>query len=334
MTNLMRPRRLRSSPVIREMIRETHLTTNNLIYPMFVTAQASSEIKSMPGIQRYNQDDLLRELELLAKLGLHSIALFPVIEEGLKNSQATEALNEKNLNLQTIRAIKKNFPDLIIVSDIALDPYTDHGHDGLIRNGLIDNDTSVTILTEMALLAAEAGADIVAPSDMMDGRIRAIREGLEQDSFEYTIIMSYTAKYASSLYGPFREALGSLGSKKNIDPNIPSDKLTYQMDYHNSKEAMKELSLDLNEAADIVMVKPASWYLDIIQQFKQKSNVPVAAYQVSGEYAMIHAAAQMGYIDLDAAITESLTAIKRAGADLILSYFAKDWCISGGQRQN
>jgi porphobilinogen synthase len=306
------------------MVQEFELTSKDFIYPIFVTADQSSKIKSMPKVYRHSPDDVLREIETCIELGIDKFAIFPVVEEQLKNPEASEAINERNLNIQTIKNIKRNFPQTLLVSDIALDPYTDHGHDGLIKNAVIDNDSSIELLSQMALIAAQAGADIVAPSDMMDGRVAKIREILEKNNFTNTIIMSYTAKYASSLYAPFREALGSLGTK-SIKSGIPSDKLTYQMDYHNSKEALRELDLDISETADIVMVKPASWYLDIIHQFKQGSNIPVAAYQVSGEYSMIHAAAQLGYIELDKAINESLTAIKRAGADIIISYFAKQF---------
>ena len=323
---ICRARRLRSSQAIRDLTEENHLKASDFIYPVFIkdSIKHPEEISSMPNIQRHNIDSLLVELEALHSNGLRAIALFPVIEEALKNETAEEAYNPEGLTQRTIRRLKQEFPDLLVTADIALDPYTNHGHDGLLKDGKIINDATVEILCKMALAQAEAGADIVAPSDMMDGRVGAIREALERNDYQETQIMSYTAKYATCLYGPFRDALGSLGAKPN-SAEVPKDKKTYQMNPHNSREALKELELDISEGADIVMVKPASWYLDIIHQFKERTNLPVAAYQVSGEYSMIHAAAEKGYLDLDQAMNESLASIKRAGADIILSYFAKDF---------
>ncbi len=372
---LIRPRRLRTKANLRDLVQEHHLRIEDFVYPVFVIESPTgshnyrSEIKSMPGIYRLGIDALLQEVETLMKLGLRAIAIFPVIDPSLKDLEALEAFNSQGLNQRAIRAIKKSFPEMLVVGDLALDPYTLHGHDGLLgvplnpsRRKLHDefsktpdikyteaeilNDPSVAALCKMALVQAEAGVDIVAPSDMMDGRVAAIRNSLDLAGFQDVSIMSYTAKYASCLYSPFREALGSLGSpsenpanaltdypsedQTNIHPEvprmlIPKDKKTYQMNPANSREANKELQLDISEGADIVMVKPAGMYLDIISKFKANSPVPVAAYQVSGEYAMIHAAAQKGLLDLDLAVWESLISIKRAGADIILSYFVKDF---------
>jgi len=322
----IRPRRLRKNSSIISLTQENWVTAEDLIYPVFVQAGSENQaIKSMPNIYRFSLDNLLKEIEESMEQGIRAIALFPVVEEEFKTLSAEESYNPNSLNQKTIRAIKKRFPELILISDIALDPYTSHGHDGLIKDGKILNDETVKVLALMALAQAEAGADIVAPSDMMDGRIGAIREALDANNFFDTKIMSYTAKYKSNLYAPFRDALGSLGSKKSCKENsdIPKDKSSYQMNYGNSREALRELELDIVEGADIVMVKPAGWYGDIIQTFKQNSTIPIAAYQVSGEYAMIYSAYQAGYIDLEPAIIESLTAIKRAGADLILSYFSR-----------
>lgn len=307
------------------MIQETQVTANDLVYPVFVKEDKQSQeaIKSMPGIYRWGLESILKEIESAQALGIKAIALFPVIDQSLKTSKAEEAYNHNGLTQKAIKTIKKHFPELLLITDIALDPYTNHGHDGIVQDGKIVNDETNKILAQMALVQAEAGADIVAPSDMMDGRVAAIREALDNHNHQDTLIMSYTAKYASCLYGPFRDALqaASLQGKENI----PKDKKTYQMNPANSLEAIKELELDIMEGADIVMVKPASWYLDIIRTFKNSTKFPVAAYQVSGEYAMIHAASAAGYLDLDQAMHESLTSIKRAGADMILTYFAKEF---------
>ena len=334
---MIRPRRLRRNSALRDLVQENHLLKSDFIYPMFIIegSAVKTAVESMPGIERFSIDLLLEEIKSVVDLGIRAVALFPVIEESKKTLAAEESYNPEGLTQRAVKAIKKQFPDLMIMTDIALDPYTSHGHDGILRtdnagNTVIDNDETVEILVKMALAQAEAGADIVAPSDMMDGRIGAIRDSLDLHGFTEVSIMAYTAKYASCLYGPFRDALGSLGAKENQHKaaDIPKDKKTYQMNPANSVEAVKELELDLIEAADFLMVKPASWYLDIISKFKDNSTVPVAAYQVSGEYSMIHAAAKAGYIDLDQAMHESLISIKRAGADIILSYFAKDICKS------
>jgi porphobilinogen synthase len=342
MNVLIRPRRLRKNQILRDLSEETKVTAHDLIYPVFVkdAINRKEEIKSMPGIYRHSIESLLYEIEESLELGIRAFALFSVIDPSFKNSQANESYNPEGLTQRTIRNIKTRFPEALLITDIALDPYTDHGHDGLLGDdGEIINDATVEILCKMALAQAEAGADIVAPSDMMDGRVKAIREALDRHDFSNTAIMAYTAKYASCLYGPFRDALGSLGSgelsssrartatallEQNV-MKIPQDKKTYQMNPANATEALRELDLDIGEGADIIMVKPASWYLDIISKFKSRATVPVAAYQVSGEYSMIHAAAQTGYINLNQAIHESLISIKRAGADIILSYFAKDF---------
>ncbi|MDA1021243.1 MAG: porphobilinogen synthase [Cyanobacteria bacterium] len=322
-----RPRRLRLNAMLRDLVEENRVTANDLIYPLFIKEGETTKeaIKSMPGIYRWGLESILTEIQSATELGIKAIALFPVIDQSLKTESAQEAINPNGLTQRAIKTIKTKFPDLLVISDIALDPYTNHGHDGLIQNGKVINDATVKQLAAMAVVQAEAGADIVAPSDMMDGRVGAIRHALDEAGFQDTLIMSYTAKYASCLYSPFRDALGSLGSQDQVQHQGPQDKKTYQMNPANSLEAIKELELDIMEGADIVMVKPASWYLDIVKNFKEQSHVPVAAYQVSGEYAMIHAAATAGYIDLDQAMKESLTSIKRAGADLILTYFAKDF---------
>jgi porphobilinogen synthase len=325
----IRPRRLRKNPSILSLTQENWVQAEDLIYPLFVKdGREKQEIKSMPNVFRYPLDELLGEIEDAMELGIRAIALFPVIQQEHKTLMAEESYNPSALTQKSIRAIKKRFPELILISDIALDPYTSHGHDGLIKDGKILNDETVAVLCKMALAQAEAGADIVAPSDMMDGRIGAIRSALDAQKFFDTKIMAYTAKYKSSLYAPFRDALGSLGSGDSgmiITEDIPKDKSSYQMNFANSREALRELALDIEEGADIVMVKPAGWYGDIIKLFKQNSNIPIAAYQVSGEYAMIYSAYLNGYLDLKPAINESLLSIKRAGADLILSYFAKEY---------
>ena len=331
---IKRARRLRQNTAIRNLVEENQVRANDLIYPIFIKENINGReaIKSLPGQNYLSQDELLFEIDELLNLGINAIALFPVVEAKDKTSTAEKSYDESNFLNQTLTAIDKRFKDQILtISDVALDPYTDHGHDGLLENGKIVNDKTVEVLCKMALSQAQAGAKIVAPSDMMDGRVGAIRETLDRNGFEDTIIMSYTAKYASSLYGPFRDALGSLGSQEQRDSNLlvkaPTDKKTYQMSSENKLEALKELEMDIAEGADIVMVKPASWYLDIVHIFKEKSSQPVAAYQVSGEYAMIQAAIEQGYLD-KSAIAESLLAIKRAGADMILTYFAKEYLNS------
>lgn len=314
-----RPRRLRRTPALRRMVRETQLSVDDLIYPLFVIEgeEQKVEISSMPGCYRYSLDLLLKEIADALALGINAIALFPVIPPTLKNDIASESYNPNGLIQRAVRAIKKTVPDIIIITDVALDPFTTHGHDGLVdERGTILNDPTVEVLVKMALSQAEAGADIVAPSDMMDGRVGAIRKALDAAGFTDVGILAYSAKYASAYYSPFRDALDSA-------PKF-GDKKTYQMDAANAREALKEVALDIAEGADIVMIKPALAYLDIIYQIKKATLLPVAAYNVSGEYALIKAASQLGWIDDKSVILETLTSIKRAGADLILTYFAKE----------
>ncbi|MBD2455892.1 porphobilinogen synthase [Nostoc sp. FACHB-87] len=316
---LQRPRRLRRTEKLRQMVRETTLSVDDLIYPMFVMEGEGQkvEIASMPGCYRYSLDLLLKEIAEVSSLGINAIALFPVIPEHKKDDTGTESYNPEGLVQETVKAIKQVVPDIVVITDVALDPFTTHGHDGLVdERGTILNDPTVEVLVKMALSQAAAGADFVAPSDMMDGRIGAIRQALDAEGYINVGILAYSAKYASAYYGPFRDALDSA-------PKF-GDKKTYQMDAANAREAIKEVELDIAEGADIVMVKPALAYLDIIQQIRIATQLPVAAYNVSGEYAMIKAAAQMGWIDEKKVILETLTSMKRAGADLILTYFAKD----------
>lgn len=313
-----RPRRHRISPQIRDMVAETSLSSHQLILPLFVAENLSekSEIKTMPGIYRHTLKTVLHEVEKAIQLNVHSFALFPALNEAHKDQNASESVNENGFLPKLIKEIKKQFPDCVLISDLALDPFSSDGHDGFVRQGQIVNDETVHRLGEMAVLHAHCGVDIVAPSDMMDGRVGYIRKSLDEKGFINTSIMSYTAKYASSFYGPFRDALDSAPKT--------GDKKTYQMDFRNSKEALRETFLDLEEGADFVMVKPALSYLDVIQSVKNISTVPVAAYNVSGEYAMIKAAAQAGMVDETKAMVETLYSIKRAGADVILTYFALD----------
>lgn len=319
-----RPRRLRKSESVRAMTRETWLKKEDLIQPLFVIDGngGSQAVNSMPGVHRYNISDLVRTAVQIHKLGIPAVALFPSIDPELKNNIGTEATNPETLVVRAIKAIKAEVPELSIIADIALDPYTTHGHDGLLNeNGTeILNDETVEVLVEMALLLASAGVDWVAPSDMMDGRIGAIREALETHGYQNTCIMAYSAKFASAYYGPFRDAVGSSSAAGTHH----LDKKTYQMDPANRREAMTEVALDIEEGADAVMVKPAGPYLDIIRDIREGTTLPVAAYQVSGEYAQIHAAAQNGWLDLEKCRYESLLSIKRAGADMILSYFSQD----------
>ena len=331
---IKRARRLRKNNSIRSLVSETKLHADDFVYPIFIKENITRReaIKSLAGQDYLSQNELQHEIDDLLKLGINAIALFPVISSDYKSRDAHEAYSQENFLNKTVELTQKTHGDSIsIITDVALDPYTDHGHDGLLEDGKIVNDRTVEVLCKMALSQAQAGADIVAPSDIMDGRVAAIRETLDRNGFEDVLIMSYTAKYASSLYGPFRDALGSLGSRHcesqsdvAIHTKAPTDKKTYQMSYTNKKEALKELEMDISEGADIVMVKPASWYLDIIHQFKENSSIPVAAYQVSGEYAMLQNAIHQGILD-KSAIEESLIAIKRAGADIILSYFTKEF---------
>ena len=313
-----RPRRLRASPFIREMVRETRLVPGQLIQPLFVAEGAlCGPIGSMPGQSRLNLDELVEECAALHALGVSAVALFPVIPAALKDDHGSEAQNPDGLVPRAIQRIKARCPELGVVADVALDPYTTHGHDGILdADGYLINDITVEALRKQALVLARAGADIVAPSDMMDGRVGAIRQVLERDQRHNTMIMSYAAKYASGFYGPFRDAVGSATALKG-------DKRTYQMDPANTDEALREVAMDLAEGADIVMVKPGMPYLDIIRRVKERFQVPVAAYQVSGEYAMIMAAVQNGWLDEKKVILESLLCFRRAGSDMILTYFAK-----------
>ncbi len=312
-----RPRRLRRTPSLRQMVRETTLSVDDLIYPLFITEGEGQAVAvpSMPGCYRYSGDRLLTEIAAASTLGIKAIALFPLIPYSQKDNAGTESYNPDGLIPRTLRAIKQNFPHLTLITDIALDPYSSEGHDGIVKDGKILNDETVAVLVKQALTQAAAGTDFVAPSDMMDGRIGAIRQALDAEGWINVGILAYSAKYASAYYGPFRDALDSA-------PKF-GDKKTYQMDAANAREAIKEVELDLAEGADIIMVKPALAYLDIIWRIKQHTHVPIAAYNVSGEYAMIKAAAAQGWIDESQVILETLTSMKRAGADLILTYFAK-----------
>jgi porphobilinogen synthase len=319
---VQRPRRLRRTPGLRALVEDTVLRPSDLIAPLFVIDGKGrpEAIGSMPGVSRLNLSDLVKECRVLRKLGVLAVALFPKIDSRLKDGDGSGALREDALVLRAVRAVKKAVPDLTVVTDVALDPYTSHGHDGVLTGDGrdVDNDRTVGILAAMAVLHASAGVDVVAPSDMMDGRVGAIRQALDAAGHENTAIMAYTAKYASAYYGPFREAVGSASAAGT--PSL--DKRSYQLNPANRREAFTELRLDEAEGADIVMVKPAGLYLDIIRELKSATRKPVAAYQVSGEYSQIHAAAQLGWLDLAACRRESLIAIKRAGADMILTYFA------------
>jgi porphobilinogen synthase len=315
---LQRPRRNRKSEVIRQMVQETHLSATNLIFPLFIVdgENEKSEVSSMPGIYRYSIDNLLREVESCMNLGLKSFDLFPNIDEALKDKYATESHREGSLYLRAISEVKKNFPEACIVTDVAMDPYSSEGHDGIVENGEILNDETLEVLGKMALAHARAGADIIAPSDMMDGRVGYIRDVLDANDYKHVSIMSYTAKYASAFYGPFRDALNSA-------PKF-GDKKTYQMNPANQREALIEADLDEAEGADFLMVKPALSYLDVIKLLKDNTELPIAAYNVSGEYAMIKAAIQKGWLNEQRAISEVLTSIRRAGATAILTYHAKE----------
>ena len=312
-----RNRILRQSPAIRSLVAETILTPNDFIVPLFIIEgeNIKEEIASMPGYFRLSLDNTVKEVKELWGMGLKCVLLFIKCKDELKDNKGTEALNPNGLMQRSIRAIKNACPEMVVMTDVALDPFSSYGHDGIVENNEIVNDATVDVLAKMSVSHAQAGADFVAPNDMMDGRIAAIREALEQKGFTKTGIMSYSAKYASCFYGPFRDALDSA-------PGF-GDKKTYQMDYANRLEAIKETLMDVEEGADIVMVKPALAYLDVIREVKNAVEVPVSAYNISGEYAMIKAAAKMGWLDEDKAILETLTAIKRAGADLIATYFAK-----------
>ncbi len=316
---LRRPRRNRKSAAIRGMVEETRLHVNDLIFPVFLIEGKNEkvEVSSMPGIYRYSADLLLKEIEECMKLGIRTFDVFPRLPESLKDPRAIEATNEKGLYLSTLRRIKQEFPEACIMTDVAMDPYSSDGHDGIVLDGRILNDETLDVLAAMAVAQARAGADIIGPSDMMDGRVEAIRDALDDEGFAEVSIMSYTAKYASAYYGPFRDALGSAPKA--------GDKKTYQMDPANQREALVEADLDVAEGADILMVKPAMVYLDVIKLLRDNYELPIAAYNVSGEYAMIKAAAQKGWLNGEAVMLETLLSIKRAGANIILTYFAKEF---------
>lgn len=320
---LRRNRRLRTSEAIRSLVRETIISPNDFLVPLFVVEGkgVKEEIASMPNYYRYSLDLLEKEVKELWSMGLKSVLLFVKVPDALKDNAGKEALNPVGLMQRAIKTVKNVCPEMLVMTDVALDPYSQYGHDGIIENGVVSNDKTNLFLAEMSVSHAQAGANFVAPSDMMDGRILSIREALEDTGFTDTGIMSYSAKYASSFYGPFRDALDSAP----VDMmDIPKDKKTYQMDYANRFEAIKETEMDIDEGADIVMVKPGLCYLDIVREIKNAVDVPVAVYQVSGEYAMLKAAAEKGWLNHDAVMMEQVTAIKRAGADVIASYFAKD----------
>lgn len=313
-----RPRRLRTDSAIRRLVRETSLTVDDLIWPVFVKEGATEAVPSMPGVSRFSLEDLVQEAKEAYDLGIPAIALFPVVGSEKKSQGAEEAYNPNGLLQEAVRKLKKHVPELLLITDVALDPFTESGQDGLTNEaGKILNDETVAVLVKQAVSHAEAGADIVAPSDMMDGRVGAIRLALEESGFQDTKILSYAAKYSSSFYGPFRDAVGSTENLKG------SDKHTYQMDPGNTDEALKEIQLDLEEGADMVMVKPGLPYLDVVQKIAENFSVPTFVYHVSGEYAMIKAAADRGWLNEEKVVLESLLACKRAGAAGILTYFAK-----------
>ena len=320
---LLRNRRLRASESIRKLVRETVITPSDFLVPLFVVEGkgVKEEIPSMPNYYRMSMDHIAEEVKTLWQMGLCGVLLFVKVPDNLKDNEGKEALNPDGLMQRAIKTVKNACPDLLVMTDVALDPYSQYGHDGIVTDGKILNDETANVLGEMSISHAEAGADFVAPSDMMDGRILTIREALDDEGFIDTGIMSYAAKYASAFYGPFRDALDSAP----VDlQNVPKDKKTYQMDPANRFEAIKETQMDIDEGADIVMVKPGLAYLDIVREIKNEVEVPVAVYQVSGEYAMLKAAAAKGWLDHDAVMLEQLLAIKRAGANIIASYFAKD----------
>lgn len=318
----IRPRRNRKNAAIRDMVQESRLGIENLIFPVFLKdgKNVKEEISSLPNIYRWSIDLLLKEIESCMELGIRTYDIFPAVEDHLKDQSATMSYDPENFYLKAIRKIKETFPDLVLMSDVALDPYSSDGHDGLVRDGKIVNDETLPILAKMSIAQAQAGIDIIGPSDMMDGRVGVIRSALDDGGYTDTSIMSYTAKYASAFYGPFRDALNSAPKS--------GDKKTYQMNPSNKAEALIEAQLDIEEGADMVMVKPALCYLDVIHLLKENFATPVTAYNVSGEYAMVHAAAEKGWIDYDAAMNEMLLSIRRAGADGILTYFAKDFAQS------
>ncbi|TNE53424.1 MAG: porphobilinogen synthase [Bacteroidetes bacterium] len=317
----IRPRRNRKHQAIRNMVEESTLGPEHLIYPLFVQEgkNIKEEIPSLPQNYRWSLDTLLPELEECLELGVKQYVLFPAVREELKDRTASYGLDPNNFYLEYVRQIKDRFPEIVLMSDVAMDPYSSDGHDGLVENGKILNDETLPILTEMAVVQAQAGFDVIGPSDMMDGRVGAIREALDQAGYSETSIMSYTAKYASAFYGPFRDALDSAPKA--------GDKKTYQMNPANKREALLEAQLDFEEGADMLMVKPALCYLDIIHLLKEQFPLPITAYNVSGECAMIHAAARNGWLDYHATMSEMLLSIRRAGADGILTYFAKDFAL-------
>jgi porphobilinogen synthase len=314
-----RLRRNRKAAWSRALVAENTLQVSDLIWPLFVMegSKVVEPVTSMPGVNRYSVDQIVMQAEKAAMLGIPLIAIFPNTDPKRRTPDGEEACNPQNLTCQAVQAIKKVVPEIGIMCDVALDPYTSHGHDGLLHDGKIANDETLAVLVQQALVQAEAGCDVIAPSDMMDGRVGAIRQALEAGGHHDVQIMAYSAKYASGFYGPFRDAVGSSGTLKG-------DKLTYQMDYRNSDEALREVALDISEGADMVMVKPGMPYLDIIQRVKSEFRVPTFAYQVSGEYAMLKAAFERGWLDPDKVVTEVLTAFKRAGADGVLTYFAPE----------
>lgn len=315
---MRRPRRNRASTAIRDLAQETTLTTNDFIFPLFLLEgnKSKSEVESMPGIFRLSEDLMLKEIEQCLKLGIKGFDVFPVVDEKYKDKTATKSYDPDFFYLKSLTRIKKEFPEALIITDVAMDPYSSDGHDGIVEDGKILNDETLDILGQMTLAQAETGVDMIGPSDMMDFRVGYLRNVLDEQGYTNTGIMSYTAKYASAFYGPFRDALDSA-------PKF-GDKKTYQMNPANSDEALLEAHLDFNEGADVMMVKPALAYLDIIHRLKSNFNIPIAAYNVSGEYAMIKAAEEKGWLDADRAMMESLLSIKRAGADMILTYFAKE----------
>ncbi len=315
----IRPRRNRKNSAIREMVQETQLGVQNIIYPLFLEdgSGIKREIASLPNNYRWSIDTLLPEIEDCMKLGIGSFVLFPAVKDALKDTMASYSYAEENFYLHAIHKIKEHFPDIVLMSDVAMDPYSSDGHDGFVKDGEIHNDKTLPILAKMSVAQAQAGIDILGPSDMMDGRVGYIREAVDKAGYADVSIMSYTAKYASAFYGPFRDALDSAPKS--------GDKKTYQMNPANKREALIEAQLDMEEGADMLMVKPATCYLDIIHVLKEYSDLPITAYNVSGEYAMIHAAAQKGWLDYETSFMEMLLSIRRAGADGILTYFAKDF---------
>jgi porphobilinogen synthase len=322
----IRPRRNRKTAVIRNLVTETRLSVSQLIYPLFLVdgKGIKNEVLSLPGNFRFSLDMMLTEIESCLKLGVKSFVVFPAIEESLKDSTATYSYSAENFYLNAIKTIKQTFPEVCLMSDVAMDPYSSDGHDGYVQDGKILNDKTLQILAKMAIAQAEAGIDILGPSDMMDGRVGFIRDAVDEAGFHETSIMAYTAKYASAYYGPFRDALDSAPKA--------GDKKTYQMNPANSQEALLEATLDYNEGADMMMVKPALCYLDIIQTLKQNFDIPIAAYNVSGECAMLLAACEKGWLNYEQAMPEMLLSMNRAGADIILTYFAKDFAKLSAQK--